>query len=125
MEGQFRATHGTLVDLSEQQLLDCDTKKYGNHGCSSELDQPTYDYIEKYGIEKSSDYPYTGIVSNALKGFVFCFFCFVLFCFFNTRCVALHRNADRIKPVHHCVPLRCRTSLTAQWLWCGCIVVPQ
>ena len=62
MEGQYKAKSGTLVDLSEQQLIDCAGKAGGCEG--GLLDMSLYDYIKKYGIEKASDYPFTGAVSN-------------------------------------------------------------
>merc|ERR1719326_1184982 len=50
-----------LVSLSEEELVDCDTKT-GNEGCQGGLPTQAYaDMIQnKIGLELESDYPYTG-----------------------------------------------------------------
>jgi len=47
----------SLLEFSAQQLIDCDSS---NSGCSGGLPISACSYIETYGIETSSNYPYTG-----------------------------------------------------------------
>lgn len=52
----FRITN-TLVELSPQQLVDCDAT---NSGCYGGLMMPAFYYMKKYGIMEEKAYPYTG-----------------------------------------------------------------
>lgn len=58
LEGQhFRAT-GSLVSLSEQNLIDC-SEKYGNKGCMGGSITAAYQYVKQnHGIDKENTYPY-------------------------------------------------------------------
>jgi cathepsin L len=48
-----------LVELSEQQILDCSSEQ-GNQGCDGGLMDYTYDYVKQNGIQSAEYYPYTG-----------------------------------------------------------------
>ena len=69
LEGQYFAKTGTLVSFSEQELVDC-SGSYGNMGCNGGLMDQAFEYLEKYGAEKESDYPYTAKVSSNLNGWL-------------------------------------------------------
>jgi len=58
LESEWAINYGTLLSLSEQQLVDC-TSAYGNYGCNGGLMEPTFTYIRQYGIELNSSYQYT------------------------------------------------------------------
>lgn len=58
LEGQYFLKTGDLLELSEQNILDC-SKSYGNSGCGGGGFDPTYEYLIKNGgIETEEDYPY-------------------------------------------------------------------
>jgi cathepsin L len=58
VEGAEFVATGKLNSYSEQQLVDC-SGSYGNMGCNGGLMDNAFKYIEKYGIEDESAYPYT------------------------------------------------------------------
>ncbi|KAJ8958959.1 hypothetical protein NQ318_019730, partial [Aromia moschata] len=57
LEGQYGIKYGSLVSLSEQDLMDCATD-YGTYGCDGGWMDQAYGYVRDYGIESESDYPY-------------------------------------------------------------------
>jgi len=58
VEGAWFITHGQLVSLSEQELVDC-SWDYGNQGCDGGFMPDGFKYVEKYGLTSEKDYPYT------------------------------------------------------------------
>jgi cathepsin L len=64
LEGQqFRKT-GHLVELSEQQIVDC-SRRFGNLGCHGGAMENVYRYIEANGgIDSEDAYPYDGVVER-------------------------------------------------------------
>jgi len=57
MEGAHKIATGSLVSLSEQQLVDCSKK---NYGCNGGLQELAFDYCKTSPLELESSYPYTG-----------------------------------------------------------------
>jgi C1A family cysteine protease len=62
LEGAYYTTYGSLPSFSEQQLVDCDTRKNGGKdmGCNGGLMDNAFAWIEKNGgLCSEGDYPYT------------------------------------------------------------------
>jgi KDEL-tailed cysteine endopeptidase len=61
VEGAWAIAKGQLIDLSEQQLVDCATGvSYGSHGCSGGQMEGAFKYIIEHGQCELSAYSYTG-----------------------------------------------------------------
>jgi len=58
LEGAYKAKHGQLVAISEQQFVDCDKKE--DQGCNGGLMDNAFTYAKSHSFERESDYPYTG-----------------------------------------------------------------
>ncbi|KAJ7570323.1 hypothetical protein O6H91_01G115200 [Diphasiastrum complanatum] len=62
IEGINKIFSGDLISLSEQELLDCDTRV--DNGCNGGLMQNAFQFIvENGGIDTESDYPYKAVQS--------------------------------------------------------------
>lgn len=59
MEGAWAISKGQLVDLSEQELVDCAGLKYGSMGCSGGQMEGAFKFIIENGQCTASSYPYT------------------------------------------------------------------
>ncbi|XP_024545824.1 zingipain-2 [Selaginella moellendorffii] len=57
VEGLNKIVTGNLVELSAQELIDCDVY---NGGCDYGFPQDSFVYIQKTGLEASASYPYIG-----------------------------------------------------------------
>lgn len=56
MEAGYKKAHGTLPQLSEQQLVDCDPN---DSGCSGGWPERAFKYLKSSGLMKRSEYAYT------------------------------------------------------------------
>lgn len=64
IEAQIFQRTGKLVELSEQQIIDCSIAT-GNHGCGGGSLRNTLKYLEStQGLMREKDYPYTATVSE-------------------------------------------------------------
>ena len=61
LESSWFLAHGELLDLSEQQLVDC-AGSTGNQGCNGGLMDDAFQYIQEFGgMDQTKDYPYTAL----------------------------------------------------------------
>jgi len=66
IEGATQIASGTLTSLSEQQLVDCDTKSF-NKGCDGGYMETAFKYVESTPLDTEKAYPYTSIVPEHNK----------------------------------------------------------
>ena len=59
VEGAWAISKGQLIDLSEEQLVECAGLKYGSFGCSGGEMDGAFKYIIEHGQCALSSYPYT------------------------------------------------------------------
>jgi C1A family cysteine protease len=60
IEGAWAIAKGQLVDLAEQQLVDCATGfSYGSHGCNGGQMEGAFKYVIEHGQCSLASYPYT------------------------------------------------------------------
>lgn len=65
VEGAWAISKGQLIDLSEQELVDCATGiSYGSHGCSGGQMDGAFKFIMENGQCSLSAYPYTSGVTK-------------------------------------------------------------
>ena len=65
VEGAWAISTGKLVDLSEQELVDCATgAAYGSHGCSGGQMEGAFKFIIENGQCSDASYPYTSGVTK-------------------------------------------------------------
>lgn len=54
---------GTLLKLSEQQVVSC-ASAYGNSGCNGGLPEYAFEYVTDYGQEAETTYVYTALTGT-------------------------------------------------------------
>eukprot|EP00358_Blepharisma_japonicum_P003115 CAMPEP_0202946166 /NCGR_PEP_ID=MMETSP1395-20130829/8792_1 /ASSEMBLY_ACC=CAM_ASM_000871 /TAXON_ID=5961 /ORGANISM="Blepharisma japonicum, Strain Stock R1072" /LENGTH=312 /DNA_ID=CAMNT_0049646609 /DNA_START=28 /DNA_END=963 /DNA_ORIENTATION=- len=57
VEGAWKIFNGTLVQLSEQEIIDC-SRNFGNRGCEGGTTDGAYKYMIKNGITSETKYPF-------------------------------------------------------------------
>jgi KDEL-tailed cysteine endopeptidase len=68
VEGAWSISKGQLVDLSEQQLVDCATGiNYGSHGCNGGQMEGAFKYIITNGQCSLTSYPYKALDGTCQK----------------------------------------------------------
>jgi len=98
VEGVNKIVTGSLISLSEQELVDCDTKK--NLGCNGALMVDAFEFIiSNGGIDSEADYPYYGTDGRCDENWVrvACIIClsalqFVHMIFFPSHCWELSKS---------------------------------
>jgi hypothetical protein len=65
IEGAYQIASGTLMDLSEEDLVQCDTTDSGCNGGSMEN---AFTWVESHGIASLSTYPYSSSTSSGTTG---------------------------------------------------------
>lgn len=63
-ESAWFLSNGTLISLSEQQLVDC---SQANSGCNGGATDLAFNYIVDNGVASESNYPYTAVGGNCRK----------------------------------------------------------
>ena len=56
VEKMYYDIHNTQIELSVQELVDCDQ---ANRGCNGGISEKSFGYIGEYGLALESEYPYT------------------------------------------------------------------
>ena len=59
IEGAWAISKGQLIDLSEEQLVECAGLKYGSMGCNGGQMDGAFKYVIEHGQCALSSYPYT------------------------------------------------------------------
>lgn len=67
IESAWAISHNELVELSEQQLVDC-SDKYGNSGCEGGFMVNAFEYVIDHGVSYSADYEYEGYRKECREG---------------------------------------------------------
>ena len=65
VEGIWAISGHNLINLSEQELVDCALgRDYGSHGCSGGMMDGAFKFIKEFGQCANKDYPYTATDGN-------------------------------------------------------------
>ena len=109
IDAAWSIKYGTVVSLSEQQLLDCtSTASYGNTGCDGGSVDALFYYMLYNPVYKESDYPYMSGYGQVAFRFLLIFIKKSSFLFFFTKFTT---NFKRISIVVRTLWIR-RASLT-------------
>lgn len=86
MEGINQIVTGSLISLSEQELVDCD--RTVNAGCEGGLMDYAYEFvINNNGIDTEEDYPYLGKETTCNKNKVMNSFVYNFHLYYNSNCL--------------------------------------
>lgn len=68
IESVWAISKGQLINLSEQELVDCATGiKYGGHGCNGGQMDGAFKYVEQHGLCSDIEYPYTATQTSCMN----------------------------------------------------------
>lgn len=67
IEGAWAISKGALINLSEQELVDCAGLKYGSNGCNGGQMEGAFKFVIENGQCDLSSYPYTAVDGTCQK----------------------------------------------------------
>jgi C1A family cysteine protease len=67
IEGAWAISKGALINLSEQELVDCAGLKYGSNGCNGGQMEGAFKFVIENGQCELSSYPYTAVDGTCQK----------------------------------------------------------
>jgi len=65
VEGAYFVATGSLISLSEEDLVQCDTT---DNGCNGGLMDNAFAWVEQHGIATEAAYPYTSTTASGTRG---------------------------------------------------------
>ena len=64
VESHWFIRSGKLIEMSEQEIIDCSIEKYLGLGCSGGIAFQVFEYVKDNAISSAADYPYEAVVGE-------------------------------------------------------------